>query len=392
MNKKLKIYLLFLLVINSFTAYCKSDFEIAKEFMFSKGVILSEQVTTRSVSTPYSAFRAINDKGYVVVENGVVIAYSLEEPLEKFRMRPSSSRQFTLTPKSPISPMIEAKFDQTAKPYRDSLPLMNPYYGTYVLSPVGCGALAVAKIMYYYKNEGCEAIDEQDFGEKYPKLEALPETKFDWDNILPEYIEGEYTIEQRIEVAKLMKYVGYAVETEYSAFSSGSWVEPKSLLKLGFSKYTYSSVRSDYKVGSSEWWKDYDTYYAMADFELERLLDKELEQGRPVMLAGYDKYNTLGHWCVIDGRDDTGRYHVDDMGYMILSQQMLMEQEVPQEDILWCLNLVWCVVPIMQSTVTHVTPTIETPKNNEMYNLKGQHIKIPGKGVYINSGKKYISK
>ena len=391
MNKKLKIYILFLLVANSLTAYCKSDFEIAREFMLKKGVMISEKAATRNYDDSYSAFRAIGDNGYVVVENGIVIAYSLEEPLENFSVRPSN-RQYSLTPKTPISPMIEAKFNQNNEPYRDSLPLINPYYGTYILSPVGCGALAVAKIMYYYKNEGCEAIDEQDFGEQYPKLEALPETKFDWDNILPKYVEDEYTIEQRIEVAKLMKYVGYAVETEYSAFSSGSWVQPKSLLKLGFSDETYSSVKSEFKVGSHEWWEEY-INYTMSDYELENFLDKELEQGRPVMLAGYNKSVTVGHWVVIDGRDDTGRYHIDDIGYLILSQEMFMSEEILSGDILWCLNLIWCVVPIMPPTSpTDISPVKAKSINNGIYNLMGQNIKTPHKGIYIKNGKKYISK
>ena len=387
MNKK--NYLLFLLMINSLIVFSKSDFDIAREFMLKKGAMICEKAATRNSNESYSAFRTIDNSGYVVVENGIVIAYSLKEPLEKFSARPSN-RQYVLTPKTPIKPMIEAKFSQNGKPYRDSLPLMEASYGIYVLSPVGCGGLAVAKIMYYYKNEGCEAIEAQDFGEKFHKLESLPKTTFNWDNILPEYIEGEYTIEQRIEVAKLMKYVGYAVETEYLPFSGGSWVQPKSLVKLGFSDDTYSSVKCEFKVGSKEWWEAYNDY-VMSDFELENFLDKELEQGRPIMLAGYNKSAAVGHWVVIDGRDDTGRYHIDDMGYLILSQEMFMSEEILPADVLWCLNLVWCVVPVMPTIKTEILPTNTKLKSNSIYNLKGQNIKIPYKEIYIKNGKKYIS-
>ena len=387
-----KLYLILIMSVISTVCYCQSDFEIAQSFMSKKGVVLvNDAMNTRSNKQTYHIFSSVDGKGYAVVENKTVIAYSTEESPSKFAARPNMTRTFELTPKTPLEPLIEAKFNQETRPYRDSLPIIEASYGLWRLAPVGCGALALSKVLYYYKNKGCEALEEQYVGEKYPILEALPATTFNWDNILPEYNEGEYTEEQGIEVAKLMKYAGYAIETEYEAYQSGSWIRPNSLLKFGFSNESYSTADNEFKIGSHEWWMVFDNY-KMTDLELEALLDRELEQGRPVLMAGYNKSATVGHWLVIDGRDDTGRYHIDDLGYLIMSQEMFMTNDVISADVLWWLNKVLCVVPIMPSDTTSINSVEATPNNNSVYNLQGQKVKTFGKGIYIVDGKKYLIK
>ena len=382
-----RLFLIIFAISYSVVAYCKSDFEIAKEFMLKKGVILSEQIETRGNVDSYSAFRAINDRGYAVVQNGVVIVYSLEESLDNFTIRPGS-RTFELTPKTPLESLIEAKFNQNSRPYRYSLPIIEASYGLWRLSPVGCGALALSKVLYYYKSDGCEELEEQNVGEEYPILEELPATTFDWDNILPKYEEGCYTEEQGIEVAKLMKYAGYAIGTKYEAYESYSWIRPKSLLKFGFSDESYSTADNEYDIGSAAWWYVFDNY-KMTDLELEALLDKELEQGRPVLMAGYNKAFTVGHWVIIDGRDDTGRYHVDELGYLIMSQEMFMTNETTSPEVLWWLNKVLFVVPIMPVS-TGIIESKYNIDNDYIYDLRGQRVKNPQRGIFIKNGKKYI--
>ena len=389
MNKK-NLLVSFALIFSS-VCYSQSNFDIAKKFMDKKGIeLVNNEVSTRSSEQPYHIFDAVDGKGYAVVENGTVIAYSTEEPSSKFSVRPAT-REFKLTPKTPIEPFIEAKFNQFAEPYRDSLPLLTVGYAMYVLPPVGCGALALAKVLYHYKNEGCEALEEQYVGDDYPTLEALPATKFNWDNILPQYEEGEYTKEQAVEVAKLMKYCGYAIGTMYEFTRSGSWIKPKALLKFGFSEESYMTAENELEIGTSEWWNVLDNYL-MTDLELEALLDRELEQGRPVILSGFNPDVTDGHYMVIDGRDDTGRYHIDDSGYMILSQELFMKDEVNFEEVLWWLNKVTCTVPIMPDKTTNINSTKIIKNDNFVYNLQGQKVKSYGKGIYIKNGKKYAIK
>jgi hypothetical protein len=85
-----------------------------------------------------------------------------------------------------------------------------------------------------------------------------------------------YTDEQGAEVAKLMKYVGYAVKMEYMKNGSGTWLEPKNLTSLGFSSQSYSTREIPEMIQGQ-----------LSDSELEAILDKELEKGRPVIMAGY---------------------------------------------------------------------------------------------------------
>lgn len=283
--------------------------------------------------------------------------------------------------------MIQVRFSQYGSPYVDELPITKD--GS--KGVVGCGALAVARIMYYYRNPGCEALEEQYLGDEYPILEALPATTFNWDNILPKYKEGEYTQEQGEEVAKLMKYVGYAIKTEYSPFFSGSWIPTESLYKLGFSTDTYNTGEIPYyEIGSNNWWILYNDW-KISDEELENLLDRELEQGRPVLMCGYNKAYTSGHWYVVDGRDENGNYHID-FGYFKLSQELFKTTNnylLTDGSVLYTmLNRVWCVVPIIYNS-TNIN-NIKTSNNTTIYNLQGQPIKNPSKGIYIKNGKKYI--
>ena len=339
-----KKYILFLLALlsNGDQAYCQNNYETAKAFMSKKGIQLSADTLNSRNDGGYDVFRAVDDRGYAVVKDHVIIAYSTEEPYSNYTFKPST-RALELTPKSPIMPMIEAKFIQNGSPYVDSLPLRRP---------VGCGALAVAKIMYYYKNQRCDALDEVKFeNERIPDLEALPPTTFNWDNILPRYKKGQYTEEQGKEVAKLMKYVGYAVHSEYNMVATGSWVLPQWLRKLGFSDETYTTVGDEYEVGTDKWWQSYNDWI-ISDAELEALLDYELEQGRPVMIAGYNMTFTNSHWQIVDGRDDTGRYHINEIGYVIMSQEMCANNYAPPLDYAREINRCWCVVPIVSQSIT----------------------------------------
>ena len=380
---------LFLCLISAFvvcSVYCQSNYETARGFMLKKGVKLSSEALNGERSDGCEVFKTLNGNGYAIVKDNVIIAYSTEEPYSNYTLK-SSTRSLKLTPKAPIEPMIEAEFVQNGSPYTDSLPDKRS---------VGCGGLAVAKIMYYYKNQFCDAIDEVKFGkEKIPDLEALPSTTFNWDNILPKYRKGNYTEEQGKEVAKLMKYVGYAVHSEYNKYSTGSWVLPQWLMKLGFSDETYTTVGGEYEVGTNEWWQSYDEW-KMSDEELEALLDYELEQGRPVMIAGYDKSLTTGHWQIIDGRDDTGRYHVDTMGYVIVSQDMCADYEVPPFGYANQIYHSWCVVPIVSQSTNLPQITNKVKEDSNVYKLQGHKVgnslEGVGKGVYIRNGKKYLVK
>jgi len=381
------------------TLSAQSDFDIAQEFMSKKGVTLSKEnkASTRGEDKPYSIFNGEDGKGFAIVANGIVIGYSTENTCDGYPFPSVATTRGILDPKTPIDYLVKCTWGQ-GKPYNDSVPLRVNDKGEEVRCYSGCGATAVAQVMYYYKNKGCEALP------KFVKqtgltLEALPETTFNWDLILPkyEYYYGSkwknYDETHGREIAKLMKYVGYALKTSYHYNGSGSWIEPEYLLPLGFSEESYTT-RHDPGMGN------------LSDSDLEAIFDKELEKGRPVIMAGY-QIDGGGHYYVIDGRDDTGRYHVNrggngqNDGYYIISQDLFFGTDKGEVDgLLYELDRVFCVVPIMPKG--WVIPTdIETVKedrvsNGMVYNLQGQKVGVLleglPKGIYIKDGKKYIVK
>ena len=387
-----KFFITFLVAMLSVEGYCQSDFEVAQTFMNEKGVKLSAKAETRSTSD-YSLFSGEGGVGYAAVMNGRVVAYSTKESSDKFELMCSKTRSFELTPKFPIDPMIDCSFSQSRSPFNDMTPIVNDRH-----CPVGCGPIAVAKIMYYYKNPRCEAIPAYDYGSSGAYLEALPETTFNWDLIRGYYnYDGDYTDDEAYEVAKLMKYAGYAFEAKYNYGGTGCWLKLRYFKRLGFSSDTYSTL-SDYwsdQMGSWSWFNNFDEW-KISDKELEETIDVALEKRRPVLLAGYNREATSGHWYVIDGRDDKGMYHVQNSGYFILSQEMYMDY-VNDDSLLSLLNKVWVVVPVMPKGWTSIEST-KTDKSNDdiVYSLSGRKVgnTLDGlpKGVYIKGGKKFIVK
>ena len=380
-------------------------FDIASKFMAKKGITLKKNPNTRS-NTDYTLFSGEDGVGYAAVMNGRVVAYSTEESSDRFTLMCSKTRTFELTPKYPIKPMIDCEYGQFFSPFIDMTPMMENEEGELVHCPVGCGPLAVAIIMYYYKNPGCEAIPAQDFGSGYPKLEALPATTFNWDLIRSSYDEGDnYTKEEAEEVAKLMKYAGYAFEGRYRYYSCGSFLRTERFKLLGFSDETYTTLNDYWNsiIGSWTWFDAFDEW-KISDEELEATLDGALEKGRPALLAGYDWESKVGHWFVIDGRDDTGMYHVQGSGYRIISQEMYMDSIeirsmgfVKDPYVLDLLYKVWLVVPVMPEGWTGIE-NAKADKTNDgiIYNLQGQKVgeSLEGlpKGIYIKDGKKQVVK
>lgn len=354
-------------IVMSIMAYCQSDFEIAQGFMSKKGVKLCNRPTTRG-DAGCSIFTGEDGNGFVIVSDGTVVGYSTDGTATECPVR-ANTRAFVPTPKNPIKPLIECKWKQS-KPFNNDMPI-NPENGRHYMT--GCSTTALGQVMYYYKNDGCESVD------------TLPSITFNWDLILPRYSEDAYTQEQADEISKLMKYVAAACKTEYlSGGQAGSWLYVEDFARpLGFSDKSYTTIGE-----------------LLTDAELEALFDKELERERPVLMAGYANEN-IGHWIVVDGRDDTGRYHLnlghagDGDGYYIMSQEKFKNGD-KDGDLYDMLYVVWCVVPIMPDG--WVIPTTSTDINKPRtasfdgatYNLQGQVVETPSKGIYIRNGKKYI--
>lgn len=376
------------------TASAQSDFDIAQEFMSKKGVTLSKEnkASTRGEDRPYSIFNAEDGKGFAIVANGIVIGYSTENTCDEYPF-PSvaCSRGFQLNPKTPIEYMVKCEWGQ-GEPYNWQTPMfLDDETGSYRHAVTGCSATALAQIMYYYKMKKCKAINEF-INNGVKKLDALPETNFEWNAILPKYIPGEYTEEQGQAVAKLMKYCGYSIRAGYGLHNTSAAVDLYLIRKcFDISDESYQSYT---EVGNSL------VFTQFSDKELEAFMDNELEKDRPLIMSASNKEGRDSHAYIVDGRDDTGRYHVNcgwggtHNGYFIMSQELFMAEE-RINDVLERLNTPFFSVIIPQGWTGINTIEVEGAKH-QVYNLQGQKVGVSleglPKGIYIKDGKKYIVK
>ena len=174
---------------------------------------------------------------------------------------------------------------------------MCPKYEGSELSVTGCVATAMAQVMMYYKypNELQATIPAYTTATNKLKVNAISEgEKYDWDNMLPTYTEGEYNTTQADAVAKLMFHCGAAVQMDYGP-SSGALVRPEDMS-------TYFGYDADLLQ------EVYRSVYTLAEWK--KILDRELEAKRPILYGGARSYER-GHQFVCDGSDGEGLYHIN---------------------------------------------------------------------------------
>lgn len=193
-----------------------------------------------------------------------------------------------------VEPLMTTKWNQYA-PYN----LNCPKFGS-DQSLTGCVATAMAQVMYYHRKKSTKKLLKRILG--YEKtsnqnthitthLDLIPKgSNIDWDNMLDEYVKGNYTDEQAQAVANLMLYCGASVDMSYGNINSlsSSNLVPGALYEyFGYKKAKYI---------------DRDNY---SDEEWESIIYGELAEGRPI-------YYTGGyHAVVVDGHDGNGYVYVN---------------------------------------------------------------------------------
>lgn len=174
---------------------------------------------------------------------------------------------------------------------------MCPEYIDTVQSVTGCVATAMAQVMRYYKypTELKADIPAYTTATNKLKVNAISKgEKYDWDNMLPTYTEGEYNTTQANAVAKLMFHCGAAVQMDYGD-SSGALLRPEDMS-------TYFGYDADLLQ------EVYRSVYTLAEWK--KILDRELEAKRPIIYGGVRSYER-GHQFVCDGSDGAGLYHIN---------------------------------------------------------------------------------
>lgn len=190
-----------------------------------------------------------------------------------------------------ISPLLACKWAQ-GTPFNNNLVFDGKK------SLVGCGAIAVGQVLYYWGTKGyhrgCTATKAYKTETNLYDVAALsPLTVFDYANLT----KGKPTAKVKIDaVAKLLEYVGKALQSDYGQGATSVYTN-----KIA------PTLRDNLRMGSGI--KElYSLYTSAANFE--NTIYKEIAACRPVILFGSGDKG--GHFFVCDGYDATqDLYHMN---------------------------------------------------------------------------------
>ena len=188
-----------------------------------------------------------------------------------------------------VNPLIKTQWNQY-KPYYNLCPSIN---GERCIT--GCVATAMAQVMNYWKwpehgygsvtytDEGCGQTLSQDFSQNY----------YDWHNMIPSYVNNNYTSAQALAVATLMRDCGYAVHMHYTPKESAAGVSARTMHNY----FHYSAKATDRYDGnySEDMWHEF--------------IRQDLMAKHPILYSGQKKEE--GHQFILDGYDNAGYYHVN---------------------------------------------------------------------------------
>lgn len=220
------------------------------------------------------------------------IDYLLEHPGLEVETPSLNAPKLTATS---VAPMLTAKFGQ-GEPFYNLTPVYN---GKHCLT--GCACVALCQVMHYYQYPtvnvpSVRAYTTRTLGISVPEL---PSDRFHWNYIKDSY-NGSYTADEAYSVAKLMRYVGQAMEMDYTPSASGAAVF----------QIRDAAVLFGYDHNAKVLYKE-DDY---TDAQWAALIQTELRAGRPVIYAGWGVSNGsyVGHAFDIDGYNASkNKYHIN---------------------------------------------------------------------------------
>ena len=235
-----------------------------------------------------------------------------DEPVTspKDKLKTSGGKSFNMLS---INPMLSAQWNQDA-PFNKLCPVLPDGYH----SLTGCSATSLSMILHHWKYP-VDSIPEVP-GYRYQttqyliELPTLPSIRFDWDNMLDEYPDSGYTVEQADAVAMLMRHVGQAEKTSY--MTNGSSANGDNIFEavkfLGYDEGVNKVIKAipDYCGYEEE---------LINDEDWAAMLQNELLEHRPVVYLAYMRiesqdisFGISGHAFCVDGYDAVSdTYHVN---------------------------------------------------------------------------------
>ena len=204
--------------------------------------------------------------------------------LETYVPQQQNAAQYT-SQWTAIAPLTKTKWNQSA-PYNNQCPLHDGER-----SVTGCTATAMAQVMKYHewpkdKTKPIPSYQTTTFKFTVPSLSA---TTFNWDGMKNTYNNGE----DGSAVAKLMRYCGQAIKSDYRKLSTGAYTSDVVIALQEYFGYDQNIEMTNLSFHTiSEW---------------EAIIYNELKEARPVYHAGYSMGG--GHAFVCDGYDGNGMFH-----------------------------------------------------------------------------------
>lgn len=201
----------------------------------------------------------------------------------------SSARQAYPSSWTYVHPRLTTQWNQDA-PYNRLTPELGNSH-----APTGCVATAMAQVMNYWKYpETGQGSIAYYLGSQMLTMQFDRE-KFQWDEMLNRYVNGNYTEEQAYAVSYLMKACGYSTEMGYTRNGSGTPTGKAGIALVKYFNYDGNIKRA--------------LRCTHSDLEWATMVYDQVKNVGPVIYDGDSPDG--GHAFVVDGYDGNGYFHVN---------------------------------------------------------------------------------
>ena len=196
-------------------------------------------------------------------------------------------------------------------------------------SLTGCVATAASQIMYKWRHPAqgtgshsytwYDCMDDDCNNYKTKTLSVnFGNTTYDWDNMLPAYEGKSYTTAQANAVATLMYHAGVACDMMYGGDAtggSGAWTDDmayglKTYFGYKFEKFITMYSESGYKSAKRADVANVTAEFSVTTDQIATYFNADLEAGRPILMGG-ESTQSGGHEFVCDGRNSSGKFHIN---------------------------------------------------------------------------------
>ena len=330
----------------------------------------------------------------------------LQEELSAIPQQTSTAAQ-TYTETTPIAPLlINERGEDIAwsqmEPYNNLCPTN---YLTGEKCAVGCVATAAGMVLtkWRYPEQGTgqktiywediRPIDESGILQtNFIELTAdFQNTFYDWDNMLPTYINVAATQQQEMAVATLLYHLGIASEMVYDVAAAGGSGTYTDYMAAGleqhfgyqYNKFVSTISEEEYTCFGTFPCKAHTSEWNVTKDQLADIFNADLEAGRPIIVGGEDEKG--GHQFVCDGRDERGYFHFNwgwngsGNNYCLLTSLIPNGQNI---DFSLCIDAIIGLEPKFTPTDITSTHSIIRPATKTLRN---------GKLLIHHSGKTYNS-